>query len=389
MTLKSISEINVSDKRVFLRADLNVPIENRKISSTARIDATIPTIEYLLKEGAKVMLTSHLGRPEEGLYDEDLSLKPIADYLRTKLNISVRLIDDWVNNPVEIKHDELLVLENTRFNKGEKKCDETLSKYYADLADVFVMDAFGTAHRKEASTYGIGKYIKEKCAGFLFYDEVKALSKTFNNPDKPMVAVVGGSKVSSKLSVLNNLALRVDGLVLGGGILNTFLAAMGNNVGASLYEPGLIIEAKKIISFIEERGSKLPVIIDVVCAKEFSEDAKSEVKLIADVENDDIILDIGPYSISNVVEKINEAKTILWNGPVGVFEIDQFANGTKALAEAIANNTGYSLAGGGDTIASIEKFGIQNKVSYISTAGGAFLEFAEGKKLPAIEMLES
>ena len=387
MSIRSISHLNLQNKKVFIRADLNVPIDGSTISSTSRIDASIPTIQYALDNARVVILTSHLGRPEEGNFDDSLSLKPIVEYLEEKLNIKIMLHRDFDKGQF-FEPGMLHVLENVRFNPGEKKCSDELSVKYASIADVFVMDAFGTAHRAEASTYGIGKYIGEKCAGLLFYDEVDALTKTFNQPKKPMLAIVGGSKVSTKLSVLKNLVNRVDGLILGGGILNTFIAAQGFNIGKSLYEPDFVDEAKVILDEIKNRQIFFPTIDDVICAKEFDVNAHAELKKIDDVESDDMIFDLGPKTLKNITDHLSKVSTIMWNGPLGVFEFEQFSSGTEALSRAIADGEAFSLAGGGDTIAAIEKYKVCRKISYISTAGGAFLEFAEGKKLPAIEMLE-
>jgi phosphoglycerate kinase len=387
MSIRSISHLNLQNKKVFIRADLNVPIDGSTISSTSRIDASIPTIQYALDNAQVVILTSHLGRPEEGNFDDSLSLKPIVEYLEEKLNIKIMLHRDFDKGQF-FEPGMLHVLENVRFNPGEKKCSDELSVKYASIADVFVMDAFGTAHRTEASTYGIGKYIGEKCAGLLFYDEVDALTKTFNQPKKPMLAIVGGSKVSTKLSVLKNLVNRVDGLILGGGILNTFIAAQGFNIGKSLYEPDFVDEAKVILDEIKNRQIFFPTIDDVICAKEFDVNAHAELKKIDDVESDDMIFDLGPKTLKNITDHLSKVSTIMWNGPLGVFEFEQFSSGTEALSRAIADGEAFSLAGGGDTIAAIEKYKVCRKISYISTAGGAFLEFAEGKKLPAIEMLE-
>jgi phosphoglycerate kinase len=387
MSIRSISHLNLQNKKVFIRADLNVPIDGSTISSTSRIDASIPTIQYALDNAQVVILTSHLGRPEEGNFDDSLSLKPIVEYLEEKLNIKIMLHRDFDKGQF-FEPGMLHVLENVRFNPGEKKCSDELSVKYASIADVFVMDAFGTAHRTEASTYGIGKYIDEKCAGLLFYDEVDALTKTFNQPKKPMLAIVGGSKVSTKLSVLKNLVNRVDGLILGGGILNTFIAAQGFNIGKSLYEPDFVDEAKVILDEIKNRQIFFPTIDDVICAKEFDVNAHAELKKIDDVESDDMIFDLGPKTLKNITDHLSKVSTIMWNGPLGVFEFEQFSSGTEALSRAIADGEAFSLAGGGDTIAAIEKYKVCRKISYISTAGGAFLEFAEGKKLPAIEMLE-
>ena len=389
MAIQNLKDLKLSGKKVFIRSDLNVPIQNNKIVSTNRIDASIPTIQFVLDHGGTVILSSHLGRPNEGQFDPELSLQPIVDYLSTQFDIKLKLHHDLSQDHFNFESNQIHVLENVRFNKGEKSCDDNLSKQYAAMSDIFVMDAFGTAHRKEASTFGIGKYVKEKCAGLLFAKEVEVLTKIFEKPNHPMLAVVGGSKVSTKLSVLKNLINMVDGLILGGGILNTFIAAQGINIGKSLYEKDFIDEAKKILNILKEKNIFFPEIIDVVCASELSENAEAIIKDIHDVSLNDMILDLGPKTLTQITNELNHMETILWNGPIGVFELNQFSNGTKILSEGIAQSRAYSLAGGGDTIAAIEKFNVTNAISYISTAGGAFLEFAEGKKLPAIEILES
>jgi phosphoglycerate kinase len=334
------------------------------------------------------MVTSHLGRPKEGKYSSDDSLKPIVDFLKNHLKYPVHLVSDWVNSSFDIAPGQLMVLENCRFNMGEKKNDEALAKKYASLTDIFVMDAFGTAHRKEASTYGIAEYAETACAGILFVAELEALEKALLEPSRPMIAIVGGSKVSSKLSILDTLSDKVDQLIVGGGIANTFIKAMGFEVGSSMYEEDLVPAARKIIDKLEKRGASLPLISDVVCGKKFDAKEVAVTKNIKDVHKDDMIFDLGKNSVDEIVKCIHNAKTIIWNGPVGVFEFDQFAKGTETMTHAIANSEAFSLAGGGDTIAAIEKFNVAKDISYISTAGGAFLEFAEGKKLPAIEILE-
>ena len=345
--------------------------------------ATLPTIKLALEKGAKVMVISHLGRPEEGVYAEEFSLKPVADYIATKLNgVKVRLEKDYLDG-VEVNEGEVVVLENCRFNKGEKKNAEDLSKKYAALCDVFVMDAFGTAHRAQATTYGVAQFAPVACAGPLLAAELEALGKAMDNPARPMVAIVGGSKVSTKLPVLNSLLKVCDQLIVGGGIANTFIAAAGHKVGKSLCEYDLIDTAKDLAS-----KTHIPEFVDVVVGKEFDEKTPAVTKDLKDVADDDMIFDLGPKSMANINEVIKNAKTILWNGPVGVFEFDQFAAGTKSMADAIANSDAFSVAGGGDTINSIQKFGVTDKISYISTGGGAFLEFVEGKKLPAVEILE-
>jgi len=388
MNIKRLVDLDLKGKRVFIRSDLNVPIQNGKITSPKRILASIPTIEFALQKGASVMMTSHLGRPEEGKYSSDDSLKPVVDFLKNHLKYPVHLVSDWVNSSFDIAPGQLTVLENCRFNMGEKKNDEALAKKYASLTDIFVMDAFGTAHRKEASTYGIAEYAETACAGILFVAELEALEKALLEPSRPMIAIVGGSKVSSKLSILDTLSDKVDQLIVGGGIANTFIKAMGFEVGSSMYEEDLVPAARKIIDKLEKRGASLPLISDVVCGKKFDAKEVAVTKNIKDVHKDDMIFDLGKNSVDEIVKCIHNAKTIIWNGPVGVFEFDQFAKGTETMTHAIANSEAFSLAGGGDTIAAIEKFNVAKDISYISTAGGAFLEFAEGKKLPAIEILE-
>ena len=386
--MNRISDFDLKDKKVLIRADLNVPIRSGIISSENRIQASLPTILYAMKEGAKVMVTSHLGRPDEGHFSLEDSLEPVAKYLSNYLNQTVPLIKNWISEPFNLDSGNLAILENCRFNMGENKNDSTLSKQYAALADIFVMDAFGTAHRKQASTYGVAEYCEQVCAGKLFLSELEALNKVLLDPQLPMVAIVGGSKVSTKLSIIDTLSDQVDQLILGGGIANTFLKAQGFNIGKSLYEEGFIPSAKAIIKKLESRGASLPIVSDVVCGKKFDENEHAVMKHISEIESDDMIFDLGTVSMDAIVEKIKIAKTILWNGPIGVFEFKQFSKGTEMLANTIAKSSAFSLAGGGDTIAAIETFGIEKDISYISTAGGAFLEFFEGKKLPAIEILE-
>ncbi|MBP3748415.1 MAG: phosphoglycerate kinase [Ruminobacter sp.] len=383
MSIIKMTDLDLAGKRVLIRADLNVPVKDGKVASDKRITATMPTIKYALEKGAKVMVTSHLGRPTEGEYDEAFSLKPVVDYLKDHMDCPVRLVKDYLDTPVDVKAGELVVLENCRFNKGEKKNDEALAKKYAALCDVFVMDAFGTAHRAQGTTYGAAQFAPIACAGPLLAAELDALGKAMDNPARPMVAIVGGSKVSTKIEVLYSLAKIADQIIVGGGIANTFIAAEGKNVGGSLYEPDLVDTAKDIAS-----KTTIPEVIDVVTGKEFSETAAAETKDVADVTADDKIFDFGPKSTAKIVEIIKNAKTILWNGPVGVFEFDNFAKGTEEMAKAIAESDAFSIAGGGDTINAIQKFGVTDKISYISTGGGAFLEFVEGKKLPAVEILE-
>jgi phosphoglycerate kinase len=386
--MNRISDFDLKDKKVLIRADLNVPIRSGTISSENRIQASLPTILYAMKKGAKVMVTSHLGRPDEGRFSIEDSLEPVAKYLSKHLNQLVPLIQNWTSESFNLDSGGLVVLENCRFNVGESANDPILSKQYAALADIFVMDAFGTAHRKQASTYGIAEYCPQVCAGMLFLSELEALNKAFLEPKLPMLAIVGGSKVSTKLNILDTLSDRVDQLILGGGIANTFLKAQGFNIGKSLYEKDFIPSAKKIITKLESRGASLPIITDVVCGKKFNENELAVIKHISEVESDDMIFDLGIASMKVIAEKIKTANTIIWNGPIGVFEFKQFSKGTKLLAHAIANSSAFSLAGGGDTIAAIEAFGMEKDISYVSTAGGAFLEFVEGKKLPAIEILE-
>jgi phosphoglycerate kinase len=381
-------EGKLAGKCVLIREDLNVPIKDGRVTSDKRIVASLPTIKMAMDAGAKVMLMSHLGRPTEGEYDEQYSLAPVAADLSEKLGREVPLVKDYLDGNVEVGEGEVVLLENVRFNVGEKKNDEALAKKYAALCDVFVMDAFGTAHRAQASTYGVGVYAPIAAAGPLLAAELEALGKALENPDRPMVAIVGGSKVSTKLTVLESLAEKVDQLVVGGGIANTFIAAAGYNVGKSLYEPDLIPTAKRLMETMEARGAGVPIAKDVVVAKEFAEDAEATLKKVDEVADDDMIFDIGPESAQELADIIMKAGTVVWNGPVGVFEFDQFGKGTETIAKAIAASKAFSIAGGGDTLAAIDKYGVEDGVSYISTGGGAFLEFLEGKKLPAVEMLE-
>ncbi len=382
MSVIKMSDLDLAGKRVLIRADLNVPVKDGKVTSDARIRASLPTIETALKQGARVMVTSHLGRPTEGEYNEEFSLLPVVNYLKDKLGSKVRLAKDYLDG-VDIAEGELVVLENVRFNKGEKKDDETLSKKYAALCDVYVMDAFGTAHRAQASTHGVGKFAPIACAGPLLSAELEALGKALGNPARPMVAIVGGSKVSTKLTVLESLSKIADKLIVGGGIANTFVAAQGHNVGKSLYEPDLVDTAKKLLETID-----IPVPTDVRVATEFSETATATLKSTSDIKDEEQILDMGDVSAQHLAEILKNAKTILWNGPVGVFEFPNFRKGTEIVAHAIADSDAFSIAGGGDTLAAIDLFGIADKISYISTGGGAFLEFVEGKELPAVVMLE-
>lgn len=382
MSVLKMTDLDLKGKRVLVRADLNVPVKDGKVTSDARIVATMPTIKLALQKGAKLMITSHLGRPTEGEYNEEFSLKPVVDYLKDKLDCPVRLVKDYLDG-VEVAEGELVVLENCRFNKGEKKNEEGLSKKYAALCDVFVMDAFGTAHRAQGSTHGVAQFAPVACAGPLLAAELEALGKAMDHPARPMIAIVGGSKVSTKLTVLESLSKIADQLVVGGGIANTFIAAAGHNVGKSLCEADLIDTAKKLAA-----ETNIPATTDVVVGKEFAESTPAVTKSVSEVADDDMIFDIGPDSAKALADIIMNAKTILWNGPVGVFEFAQFSKGTEIVAKAIAESPAFSIAGGGDTLAAIDKFGIKDKVSYISTGGGAFLEFVEGKKLPAVAILE-
>ena len=388
MSFTKLTDLDLAGKRVLIRADLNVPVKDGKVTSDARIAASMPTIEHCLKAGAKVMVMSHRGRPEEGVADEENSLQPIADDMGSKLGKPVRLIKDYLESGVEVADGEVVLLENVRFNAGEKKDNEELAKKYAALCDVYVMDAFGTAHRAQASTHGAGKFAPVACAGLLLAEELDALNKALAQPARPMVAIVGGSKVSTKLTVLESLSTKVDQLIVGGGIANTFIAAAGYNVGKSLFEADLIDEAKRLMAAAKEKGGEIPVPVDVIVGKEFAENAEATVKKVNEVADDEMIFDVGPETAKQYAGMLKSAGTIVWNGPVGVFEFDQFGEGTKAMGLAIADSDGFSIAGGGDTIAAIQKYDIYERVSYISTAGGAFLEFLEGKTLPAVAMLE-
>lgn len=388
MSVIKMTDLDLAGKRVLIRQDLNVPIKDGKVASDKRIRASMPTIEHCIKAGARVMLMSHLGRPTEGEPADEFSMKPVADYLTEALGKEVKLVTDYLDNAPELGDGDVVLLENVRFNVGEKKNDEELSKKYAALCDIYVMDAFGTAHRAQASTHGAGVHAPVACAGPLLAGELDALGKALDNPARPMAAIVGGSKVSTKLTVLDSLSKVVDQLIPGGGIANTFIAAAGHNVGKSLYEEDLIPEAKRLMEAAKEKGGEIPVPTDVVVGKEFSESAEATVKKVEDVADDDMIFDIGPETAARFADMMKQAGTIVWNGPVGVFEFDQFGEGTRALGLAIAESDAFSIAGGGDTLAAVDKYGIADRVSYISTGGGAFLEFLEGKKLPAVEMLE-
>lgn len=387
MSVIKMTDLDLSDKRVLIRQDLNVPVKDGKVTSDARIKASLPTIKLALEAGAKVMVMSHLGRPTEGEFNAEFSMQPVVDYLNDALDGQVRLVSDYLEG-IEVAAGELVIFENVRFNVGEKKNNDELAEKMAALCDVYVMDAFGTAHRAQASTYGVAKYAPVACAGPLLAAELEALGKALDNPARPMVAIVGGSKVSTKLTVLESLSEVVDQLVVGGGIANTFIAAAGNNVGKSLYEADLIDEAKRLTAAAQANNGDIPVPTDVVVGKEFSETAAATLKAASDVAEDDMIFDIGPDSAQALADILKNAGTIVWNGPVGVFEFDQFGEGTKAIAAAIAQSNAFSIAGGGDTLAAIDKYDVADKISYISTGGGAFLEFLEGKKLPAVDILE-
>ncbi len=389
MTILRMTGVDLQGKRVFIRADLNVPLDDSgRITDDTRIRASVPAIERALKAGATVMVTSHLGRPVEGEFKPEDSLAPVARRLAELLATPVPLRSNWVGG-VEVKPGEVVLLENCRVNKGEKSNDEGLSRKMAALCDVYVNDAFGTAHRAEATTHGIAKYAPIACAGPLLAAELDALGKALRNPKHPLVAIVAGSKVSTKLSILGELAKKVDQLIVGGGIANTFMLAAGLPIGKSLAEPNLVDEARNIMASLASKGGGVPIPVDVVCAKAFSAEASATVKAARDVAADDLILDIGPRTAAQLAAMLGKAGTIVWNGPVGVFEFDRFAEGTRTLANAIAQSPAFSIAGGGDTVAAIAKYGIENKIGYISTGGGAFLEFLEGKTLPAVEILET
>ena len=383
-----MTDLALNNQRVLIREDLNVPVKDGKITSDARLRAALPTLRHALEGGAKVMVMSHLGRPTEGEYNKEFSLQPVADYLSAALNVPVRLAKSYLDG-IDVNIGELVIFENIRFNTGEKNNDDTLSKKLAALCDIFVMDAFGTAHRAQASTHGVAKYAPTACAGPLLAGELSALSQALDNPARPLVAIVGGSKVSTKLTVLDSLAGIVDQLVVGGGIANTFIAAQGHNVGKSLFEADLVDEAKRLTKQANDNNGSIPVPTDVVVGQEFSETAVATLKNVNDVADGDMIFDIGPQSAKALAEIIANAGTVVWNGPVGVFEFDQFGQGTETIARAIADSKAFSIAGGGDTLAAVDKYDIADKVSYISTGGGAFLEFLEGKKLPAVAILEA
>ena len=388
MKVIKMADLDLKNKRVLIREDLNVPMENGKITSEQRILAALPTIKLALAKNAATLVLSHLGQPEEGKTTEEFSLKPVADRISQLLNIPVRFEKDWLNKKIDVKPGELVLLENARFNKGEKKNNDELAQKIAALCDIFVMDAFATAHRAQASTHGVAKYAPVACAGPLLVAELEALEKALEKPAHPLVAIVGGSKVSTKLQLLETLLTKVDQLLVGGGIANTFMAAAGLPIGKSLYEADFIPQAQHLLELAKQQNREIPIPTDVYVAKEFSKTAVAVLKKAADVAADDMILDIGPETSARLAQIIKNAKTIVWNGPVGVFEFDQFASGTKALAEAIAASSAFSIAGGGDTLSAIDKFGVAKKISYISTGGGAFLEFLQGDKLPAVAILE-
>jgi len=382
-----MNDLDLAGKRVLIREDLNVPVHDGQVTSDARIRASLPTIKLAIERGARVMVMSHLGRPKEGEFDPSLSLEPVAARLSELLGRKVPLVRDWLDG-VEVAPGEAVLLENVRFNKGEKKDAEDLARRMAALCDVYVMDAFGTAHRAEASTHGVARFAPVACAGPLLVNELVALETALEKPARPLVAIVAGSKVSTKLTVLETLLAKVDQLIVGGGIANTFLAAAGFQVGKSLYEADMVDVARRLLEQSRERGVEIPIPTDVVVAKEFAASAEADVKDVASVAADDMILDIGPDTAERLAGVVERAGTVVWNGPLGVFEFDQFGEGTKTLAQAIARSAAFSLAGGGDTLAAIEKYGVEEGMSYISTGGGAFLEFVEGKKLPAVAMLE-
>jgi phosphoglycerate kinase len=383
-----MTDLNLKDKRVLIREDLNVPVHDGVVTSDARIRAALPTLRAALAQGARVIILSHLGRPKEGRFEPEFSLAPVAARLAELLGRPVPLVKNWLDG-VACAPGQAVLCENVRYNPGEKADDETLSRRMAALCDVYVMDAFGTAHRAECSTHGVGRFAPVACAGPLLVAELDALERALQNPKRPLVAIVAGSKVSSKLTVLEALLEKVDMLIVGGGIANTFLAANGLQVGKSLYEPDMLDMARKLLARARERGAAIPLPTDVVVAREFAATAHADVRAVEAVAADEMILDIGPDTADDLSARLKTAGTILWNGPVGVFEFDQFGEGTKAIANAIASSTAYSLAGGGDTLAAIEKYGVEDSISYISTGGGAFLEFVEGKTLPAVAMLQA
>ncbi|RLK46470.1 phosphoglycerate kinase [Alkalispirillum mobile] len=388
MAVIKMTDLDLKGKRVLIREDLNVPLKEGQVADDTRIRASLPTIRHALEAGARVILLSHLGRPKEGEPDPAASLQPVADHLSGLLGQDVPLVQDWLDG-VEVDDGRAVLCENVRFNVGEKKNDEALSRRMAALCDVYVMDAFGTAHRAQASTHGVGQYAPVACAGPLLAAELEALGQALEAPQRPMTAIVGGSKVSTKLEVLETLSGKVDQLIVGGGIANTFIAAAGHPVGKSLYEADLVDKARELMAAARANGGEIPVPTDVVVGREFSADTQAVVKRVEEVDAEDMIFDIGPDTAQRYAEMMRQAGTIVWNGPVGVFEFDQFGEGTRKLGEAIAGSDGFSIAGGGDTVAAVEKYGLADRISYISTGGGAFLEFLEGKTLPAVAMLEA
>ena len=387
--MKLLKELPLAGQRVLIRQDLNVPLRNGVITSDKRIRASVPTLQYAIEGGARVMVMSHLGRPTEGQPDADSSLAPVAERLSELLGQPVRLISDYLDQAPTVNEGEVVLLENVRFNVGEKADDEALGKHYAQLCDIYAMDAFGTAHRAQASTHSVGMHAPIACAGPLMAAELDALGAALESPARPLIAIVGGSKVSTKLTVLESLADKVDQLIVGGGIANTFIAAAGHEVGKSVYEADLVSDAEALIKKAEARGAAIPMPVDVVCAKAFSEEGEIFTRAVNEVEPDDLILDIGPLTAATYANLLKDAGTIVWNGPVGVFEMEAFSNGTKMLSDAVAESSAFSIAGGGDTLAAVDKYSIEERVSYISTGGGAFLEFIEGKTLPAVAMLNS
>ncbi len=387
MSILKMTDLDLAGKRVLIREDFNVPLKNGEVADDIRIRASLPTVEYALKARAKVMLMSHLGRPEEGKYDEQSSLKPVARRLSQLLRREVTVVSDWLNG-VEVAAGNVVLFENVRFNKGEKKNSDELAQKMAQLCDIYVMDAFGVAHRAEASTHGVAKFANIACAGPLLAAELDALGKALDNPRRPLVAIVGGSKVSTKLTALKSLCKAVDQLIVGGSIANTFILAMGHTIGKSLSEPKLVRETREIVEAMHAKEGEVLIPQDVVCAKEFSGTAKATLKDIKEIVADDLIMDVGPKTSEEIARVVEKAGTIVWNGPIGVYEFDQFGAGTQALAKAIAGSKAFSIAGGGETLAALAKYGVADKLSYSSTGGGAFLEFLEGKKLPAVEILE-
>lgn len=387
MSVLSMADLDLADRRVLIREDLNVPVKDGQVTSAKRIEAALPTIRLALDQGARVILLSHRGRPAEGQYDEDLSLLPVAEYLEDHCGLEVRLEKNWLDG-IDVEAGEVVMCENVRFQAGEKSNDEQLAKKMAGLCDIYVMDAFGTAHRAQASTHGVARYAPVACAGPLLAKELDALDRSLADPARPMVGIVGGAKVSTKLTVLKSLLGKVDQLIVGGGIANTFLAAAGKPVGKSLYEKDLLDAARDLLQESRRRDTEIPLPTDVVCATGVSETARATVKMVEEVEAEDMILDIGPDSSKRLASCLSDAGTIVWNGPIGVFELEAFSRGTEAVARAVADSRAFSIAGGGDTLAAVDRFGLEDRISYISTGGGAFLEYLEGKVLPAVGILE-